>query len=403
MKSTVIFKNFLFLCLFFSKNVTSFAAQNNFKFISIETNNYSMLVKKVKFKFNIIRESKTEMILKVGENELSKISQELHKLTGHCGGYMVIEADEINTNHDLSLSKSALRRNFKYYLPSFNQFIKDQIYKVNTEFMMKTIESLSTFPNRHYKTSSGVNSQLYIRKIWSELTARLGSIAHVDLFYHKNFPQPSVILTIEGSKSNEEIIIGGHGDSVNWKDSSKGIARAPGADDNASGISVLTEIVRVLVDSGFRPERTIKVMAYAGEEEGLLGSQNIAKTYRNLGKKVLGVIQFDMVNYTGKKYDVVFIKDRVDPKLNNFVVDLLNLYVPNVTYSFDTNCGACSDHASWHKYGYSSSFPYESKLREGNPFIHTKRDTIRNFNNNGEHAKIFAQLGLAFVLELSKL
>lgn len=60
---------------------------------------------------------------------------------------------------------------------------------------------------------------------------------------------------------------------------------APGADDDASGIASLSEIIRVLRDNNFRPKRSVALMAYAAEEVGLRGSQDLANQYKAQGKK----------------------------------------------------------------------------------------------------------------------
>ena len=50
----------------------------------------------------------------------------------------------------------------------------------------------------------------------------------------------------------------------------------PGADDNASGISVLLEFAR-LVGKKWQPERTIVFVAFSAEEAGKLGSLHYIK------------------------------------------------------------------------------------------------------------------------------
>ena len=52
---------------------------------------------------------------------------------------------------------------------------------------------------------------------------------------------------------------------------------APGADDDASGIATLTEVIRVALANGWKPKRTVKFMGYAAEEVGLRGSNAIAQ------------------------------------------------------------------------------------------------------------------------------
>ncbi|MDR4483423.1 MAG: M20/M25/M40 family metallo-hydrolase [Nitrospirales bacterium] len=47
----------------------------------------------------------------------------------------------------------------------------------------------------------------------------------------------------------------------------------PGADDNASGTSVMLELIRMLSQSATSPKRTVLFVSFDGEERGLLGSR----------------------------------------------------------------------------------------------------------------------------------
>ena len=68
---------------------------------------------------------------------------------------------------------------------------------------------------------------------------------------------------------NELVILGAHYDHFGMQ----GGLLFPGADDNASGTAVMLEVARVLRSTGIRPKRSILFIAFAGEEQGLLGSK----------------------------------------------------------------------------------------------------------------------------------
>jgi len=219
----------------------------------------------------------------------------------------------------------------------------------------------------------------------------------VSLFPH-SWLQPSVIARIQGSGPNEDelVIIGGHEDSV----AGGATGRSPGADDDASGSSTVLEVFRVIVASGFKPQRTLEFHAYAAEEVGLRGSQDIATRYQAEGKTVAGMVQFDMTGYTrpGSTPRVGLIQDFVNPALTTFVGKLINEYT-NIGW-VASRCGyACSDHASWTRAGFPSSFPFEGPFNELNPDIHTSRDTLDKLSL--EHIVEFAKLGLGFAVEMS--
>ena len=63
---------------------------------------------------------------------------------------------------------------------------------------------------------------------------------------------------------DEIVMLGGHLDS--WHSST-------GATDNAAGCAVAMEAARILIASGLKPRRTIRVALWSGEEQGLLGSR----------------------------------------------------------------------------------------------------------------------------------
>lgn len=70
--------------------------------------------------------------------------------------------------------------------------------------------------------------------------------------------------------ADEVILIGGHLDS--WH-------AATGATDNAAGVSVMMEAVRILQELDLQPRRTIRVALWTGEEQGLYGSRSYVEKH----------------------------------------------------------------------------------------------------------------------------
>jgi leucyl aminopeptidase len=65
----------------------------------------------------------------------------------------------------------------------------------------------------------------------------------------------------------------------------------------ASGVSSVLDVFRVLAKNGFRGSRSIEFHAYAAEEVGLRGSQDIAAAYQKAGVQVAGMIQLGTFYY----------------------------------------------------------------------------------------------------------
>jgi hypothetical protein len=81
-----------------------------------------------------------------------------------------------------------------------------------------------------------------------------------------NKPAFNTIAEIPGTgpNRNEIVMIGAHMDS--WHTGS-------GAADNGAGVAVMMEAMRILKAVGAKPNRTIRVGLWTGEEQGLVGSQ----------------------------------------------------------------------------------------------------------------------------------
>lgn len=80
-----------------------------------------------------------------------------------------------------------------------------------------------------------------------------------------NQPGYNTVGEIRGSgKANELVMLGAHLDS--WHGGT-------GAADNAAGVAVMMEAMRILKAVGAKPKRTIRVALWSGEEQGLIGSQ----------------------------------------------------------------------------------------------------------------------------------
>ncbi|MCK8496544.1 MULTISPECIES: M28 family peptidase [Myxococcus] len=349
--------------------------------------------------------------MKLPESRIDLVSEVMHEKLKRCGGFLYHET-EADALAELSVEGAPA------LAPSLAvTYSLDKAPVVNTLIggmaatnIHANIEYLSTqFPTRYYTSTSGVQAAQWIRNLWAGYAgSRLydavsnpqGDVT-AELFTHAAWAQPSVILTIKGSEQvpagqEEIVVLGGHLDSTNLSGSA-----APGADDNASGISTLSEVIRVAMASNYKPLRTVKFMGYAAEEVGLRGSKEIADKAKNEGTKVVGVLQLDMTNYKGSVPDVVLMTDFTNSAQNAFIGNLISTYVgvPQATSS----CGyGCSDHASWNAAGFAASIPFEAMMGQHNSTIHTANDTLAVSNNNANHALKFAKVAGAYMVELAK-
>lgn len=148
--------------------------------------------------------------------------------------------------------------------------------------------------------------------------------AKVEMVKH-DWMQPSIRAIIPG-KSEKIVAVGAHQDSINGNNPQ---GEAPGADDNGSGSMTILEALTALVSdqkiAGGEAANTLEFHWYAGEEEGLLGSQDIFQQYSQEGKEVVAMLNQDMTGY-GETMGV--ITDNSDPNLTKFTKMILDTVCP---------------------------------------------------------------------------
>jgi leucyl aminopeptidase len=333
--------------------------------------------------------------------EIEKLSHLIHDKLHRCGGFIQHESLEeavnaLTAQGELHFAQKAIFADYEINQQSLTAPLVAQVQEPSIRQM---ITKLSDFNTRYYKSETGIKSSEFIRDSWAALSSKRSDVS-VELFKHKSWPQASIIMTLQGSEKPEEIVIvGGHADSIAGMFGGNG--RAPGADDNASGIATITEVIRILMLNDFKPKRTVMFMGYAAEEVGLLGSKEIAALFKNQGKKVVGVMQLDMTLHKGSDdKDIVMMADFTNGAQNEFLGKLIDEYV-KVPWGY-SRCGyGCSDHASWTANGYPASIPFESTMEDINRNIHTAKDTLESSGGDAKHAAKFAKLATAFVSELA--
>lgn len=331
----------------------------------------------------------------MSSSEFEALIHDEHRV-GKCGGFMDVTSNPSPVRAKLAdRGRSADFENRKL---TQGAFIEKNIGELTEKGLLETVSNLEKHGTRYCKSESGVKAAEWIANRFKEIAKNRNDVS-VELFKHSDFIQPSVIARIQGKgpHANEIVVIGAHEDSINVKARGNVNASAPGADDDASGVATVIETFRVLIETGFQPDRTLEFMTYAGEEIGLVGSQDIASRYSKSNKQVFAVMQLDMTMYPGQANAIHFVTDNTNASLNKFTQRLVDTYV-KAKWS-EIRCGyACSDHASWKRAGYASTMPFESTMNGMNPKIHTPEDQINLLKSS--FGLNFAKLAFSFITEL---
>lgn|GEM_PF-329285 len=183
---------------------------------------------------------------------------------------------------------------------------------------------------------------------------------------------PNLLVEFPGSSGRPGVVeLSAHYDTV---------AGSPGADDNSSGVAALLEIARVLAASP--PERTVRLCFFAGEEQGLLGSEVHVAGLQRRGEDVVGLLNLDSVGYATGAPDsqqapvrIVFVTwmpstgdfitvigDWSSGSLGNLFEAAVDTYVPELPYYSANRIGGWfedgrrSDHAPYWDAGIPALF-----------------------------------------------
>ena len=138
----------------------------------------------------------------------------------------------------------------------------------------------------------------------------------------RNFPDVlthTVIGEIKGSEKPDEIIVvGGHLDSWDLGD---------GSHDDGSGIVQSMEVLRIFKSLNYTPKRTIRVVLFANEENGLRGGNKYAEVAKLKNEKHFFAIESDAGGFTprGISFDTSDKEFKSLKKFEEYFNDYLSL------------------------------------------------------------------------------
>lgn len=287
-----------------------------------------------------------------------------------------------------------------------NAILKSVAESISEENIARTIKSLQDFVTRN--TLSEQNSDKFgiggaRRWIFNEFSKIKGLKVSYDSYFLpkqgrrivKDTELHNIVAIKEGkSKVERIIIVNAHYDTISVSKDRKfhyedWNTPAPGANDDASGIAALIEIARVI--SGFDTEATIHFIAFAGEEQGLVGSTLYASKMKSLSKNVEAVLTMDMISnvvagngFLESGRVRVFSEDPNDSpsrELARYVKRIAEVVVPfmNVDLIFRADrFGRGGDHTPFVLEGFPGIRFTEA--RENYAIQHSPEDTIENLS-----------------------
>ncbi len=200
--------------------------------------------------------------------------------------------------------------------------VREMVDAVSAERIEATILKLASFPTRNTMSSEGnAAARQWIFDQMKSYSPRLEvSLEHFRLKKNeervfRDTDLYNVVAVLPGTSMPEtQVLITGHYDTLNLvpladqpKDDSgdslgertvkydwtKADAAAPGANDDGSGTAAVMELARVM--SQYRFAKTLVFIAFAGEEQGLLGSTLHAAQARKESVEIEAVLNNDII------------------------------------------------------------------------------------------------------------
>ncbi|WP_299706209.1 M28 family metallopeptidase [uncultured Pontibacter sp.] len=188
--------------------------------------------------------------------------------------------------------------------------IQKMVSEVSAENLRALVDKMVSFETRHSLSSTtdkkrGIGAAREWVKAEFEKYAKASNgrmTVEMDRYTVKGdarrIPQDvemaNVVATLKGTDPTDDrvIIVSGHLDS-RATDVMDAKSKAPGANDDASGVAIVMEMARVMASRQF--PATLVFVAFQGEEQGLYGSRHMAERVKKEGWNLVAVLNNDIV------------------------------------------------------------------------------------------------------------
>jgi hypothetical protein len=152
-----------------------------------------------------------------------------------------------------------------------------------------------------------------------------------------NFEKTSynIVGYMEGTDAklkNEFVIIGAHYDHIGKISAVNGDDIANGANDNASGSTAVTEVMKYFAQNK-NNKRSLLFVFFSAEEKGLLGSKHLAKKLKEQNMNLYFMFNFEMIGVKMKRDDMLlyltgFGRSNMAQIMNGYANEKLVGYIP---------------------------------------------------------------------------
>ncbi|MCC6397493.1 MAG: M20/M25/M40 family metallo-hydrolase [Bacteroidetes bacterium] len=288
--------------------------------------------------------------------------------------------------------------------------ILDSVSQDNLSAHIQELQRAGGHYSRVALTPGNDSAVAYIYNAFREIPGL--TTVMLDTFYiagatapYNTRPQRNIVATLAGrSDATKQILLGAHMDCSasrnpggTWQ-SQWATVRAPGADDNATGVAVILEVARLLGSSAFNilNAYTVTFVAFGAEESvppyaGKIshpGSKHYAAAARTRGDQILAMMSIDMIGYNAQHDYTNIVSNAASQDIGATITAANSTYgIGLLTNDAPFASATFSDHAEFWANDYpaicliENNAPWDSHTYyAASPVYHTSADSFSTLN-----------------------
>ena len=208
------------------------------------------------------------------------------------------------------------------------------------ENVVKTLKYLTSdeLEGRETGTEGIEKASMYLENLFKQNNVKPYFKTYRDTLSNFDKPAYNMVGYIEGNDKKlkkEFVIIGAHYDHIGRITAVNGDDIGNGANDNASGTTVVTEVMKYFAKNNTN-KRSILFVLFSAEEKGLLGSKHLAKKLKQQNMNLYFMFNYEMIGVPMQNREFLlyltgFGKSNMAQKMNEYAGEKLIGYIPAET------------------------------------------------------------------------
>ncbi|SPO28192.1 related to aminopeptidase [Ustilago trichophora] len=261
-------------------------------------------------------------------------------------------------------------------------------------------KDIGTWHSRHSSTYGARLAGKWIKQQLEQSLSPLNG-SSCDFWEYSAYFAPNIVCHVPASPATKEdegaVIVSAHYDSRG----TFGSTTAPGGDDDGSGTAALLAIARALGSSAISPSSPIQLIAFSGEEQGLVGSQHYASHLSSTSLPVKLALQMDMLAYhkPGEPLQIAFPDKLSTKSATKHIWNIADIYAPELEQGYTPAC--CSDHQSFWENDFPATWVFERNGPIADPKYHNSGDTTDREGYDVEQLASIAKVVVASLLDVA--